>query len=268
MADSKTIGLDQVRIVSEKTDDVLARISDNSRGRMENAIGSLEEKMSAQLRKIEANSNGRIEGLKVNLKQTQTIHKKMMVEFEKTYGTAAAAAVSDFDQVSKLIEDSWTYLGEAANYTGVDKDMIRSLKSSTLRQFKQFGTDAQSNITNAMYSHVAGGGSYAGLLNTITGVLSGHRDIRGRSMAMYANQYTFDSVMNFHNQVNLSKANDLGIYHFLYVGDIMGTSRQFCRRRAGKVYTRGQINSWDRHQWNGKAGPAFQYRGGYNCRHH
>lgn len=268
MAKKKNIGQEEIRIVSENTDEVLARVRDRGRERMENAISSLEEKMTNQLRKIEVNQNGRIEGLKVNLKQTQSIHKSMINEFEKTYGVQARRLVSDFDTVSDLVENSWTYLGESANYTKVDQDMISALKESSFEQFQEFGRQAQQNITDAMYSHVAGGGSFASLLNTVRGTLTGHYAANGRPMVQYARQFAFDSVMNFHNQVNLSKANDLGIYHFLYVGDIMGTSRKFCRRRAGKVYTRGQINSWNRYQWAGKAGPAFQYRGGYNCRHH
>jgi hypothetical protein len=268
LATEKKIGIKQIQTVSEKTDKFLGDAVDRNQTRMLNAIRSLENKMLASLRRIELDRSGRIEGVKVNLKNTQQIHKQMLKDFETTYGTEARALVSSFDRTSQFIEQSWAYLGETANYTDVDKDMMKGLKASTTAQFQQFGTQAQKDIQEALYTHMVGGRDFSSLLTAVSGALSGHVDARGRSMAMYAKQYAFDATMNYHNQVNVSKAEGLGIYHYLYVGDIIGSSRPFCRRRAGKVYTRGQINSWDRYQWAGKAGPAFIYRGGYNCRHH
>ena len=73
--------------------------------------------------------------------------------------------------------------------------------------------------------------------------------------------------MNFHQEVQLFKAEDAGMDSFLYIGDIIATTRDFCRRRVGRVYTKAQIESWN-FPWAGKSGPALTHRGGYNCRHH
>ena len=96
----------------------------------------------------------------------------------------------------------------------------------------------------------------------------GHNDVRGRSMTMYAKGFAQDAIMNFHNQVNVKKGEDLGMTHFLYNGDLISASRPFCITRAGKTYSKQQILSWDKLSWKGKAGPAMSERGGYNCRHH
>ena len=268
MADDKKITIAHVQKVSEREDNALSNLIGRNQSRMLSAIRGLENKMIQNLRIIETNPNGRIESAKVNLKQTQAIHKEMVKDFEKLYNIPAREIVGDFAQIDRLISQSWTYLNESANFTGVEKSMQASLRKSMANTFKQFGTDAQNRIDDALYSHMVGGGSYASLVRTVTGVLTGHVDVRGRSMAAYAKQYANDATMNYHNQVNIQKADSLGISTFLYVGDIIGSSRKFCRRRAGKIYTRAQINSWNRIQWEGKAGPAMTHRGGYNCRHH
>ena len=64
------------------------------------------------------------------------------------------------------------------------------------------------------------------------------------------------------------KAKDAGIDTFLYYGNLMGSSRAFCIARAGRVFTRKQIDSWNNFKWQGKKpGSVFINRGGYNCRH-
>lgn len=268
MADKKKIGLDQVRKVAEEESLFLYQSVNSGQQRMRKAIRGLEARMLTILRKIEVNPNGRIEGAKVNLKQTQAIHREMLKAFEENYGAEARAVISDFDAVDRFIENSWTYLDEAPKYTGIDKNMNLGIRRTVEAQYSQFGENAKQSIDEALYAHMVGGKEYSSLVTAVQGVLTGHKDARGRPMEQYASQWAFDSVMNYHNQVNLSKAEELDINHFLYVGDIIGSSRKFCRRRAGKVYTRGQINSWDTHPWAGRSGPAFTHRGGYNCRHH
>lgn len=61
---------------------------------------------------------------------------------------------------------------------------------------------------------------------------------------------------------------DTGDDRYLYYGNLIRDSRSFCKLRAGKVYTRRQINSWQALSWPGKApGSIWIQRGGYNCRH-
>jgi hypothetical protein len=216
---------------------------------------------------LETNTSGRLEGVKINLKQAQRNHKDLLKIMEQEYGMAVDEVIGEFSQISNFIERSWKDLGESAAYTAIDKDMIATLEASTWDQFKAFGDDATNQIADAMYAQVVSGGRFSDLTTAVEGVLTGHVDARGRPMTAYTKQFSNDAVMNFHNEVNTKKGEDLGMNQFLYVGDIMGKTRHFCRIRAMKTYTRNQIDSWT-HDWQGKAGPAFEYRGGYNCRHH
>lgn len=260
--------LRDVQAVSEETSHFLGRTQASHRNLILGSIKKLESDMINSIKRLQVNSKtGKVDGLKVNLKQTQAIHKDLINAVGTQYNTSVRRMVGDFDNISNHIEKSYQSLGEAAKFTGIDKKMISTLKDGSYEQYRQFGVDAQDAVSKAMYDTVISNGSYSDLVNTVKGILAPHKDSRGRSMASRADQYSFDSVMNFHNKVNVSKAEDLGMNDFLYVGDIIATTRSFCAARAGRVYTKEEIESWT-FGWTGKAGPPMVYRGGYRCRHH
>jgi len=56
----------------------------------------------------------------------------------------------------------------------------------------------------------------------------------------------------------------------LYAGTEIKTSRDFCKKRNGIIYSREVIESWNPLQWEGKI-PGTDVKetlGGYRCRHH
>lgn len=60
----------------------------------------------------------------------------------------------------------------------------------------------------------------------------------------------------------------IGSPRYRYTGGLIATSRPFCTRHNGKVYTDQEIQTLWRGTWEGKAaGDPFLVRGGYNCRH-
>lgn len=67
----------------------------------------------------------------------------------------------------------------------------------------------------------------------------------------------------FQRSVTLQKAESLELRHFLYAGGLIKTSREFCRERAGKIYSIEEAATWD----NEQSLPVIPYLGGYNCRH-
>jgi len=251
-----------------ENDDFLEDMIVLHQGRLLVAIEDLENNITNTLSTLQTTPGGRLMGPKVNLKQAQHLHKQLVKEFESQFNIEVSSILGDFSEISNQIQRSYRSLGEAAKFTNVDKVMMDTLRDQTFEQYVQFGEMARDDIANAMYSHVVGGAKFSTLLNTVKGVLTGHKDARGRPMTQYAKQYANDSIMNYHNQVNTRKGEELGLKHFLYYGDIILTSRQFCITRVGKVYTKRQIGVWDRMPWAGKSGPAFENRGGYNCRHH
>lgn len=256
-----------LKVVS-RTDKAMASGIGDTQAMLKQSINRLEKRIMGLYNDLEVTKGGNLVGPRVNLKQAQSIHQDLTNLFEEEYGKGARRAVAGYNNVAKLIQGEFKEFDIAATYTKVDRDMINTLKEQAYTEYVQFGTNAQERIAQAMYDTVAGGGSFAELLAVTRGILQGGVDARGRSMAAYATQWANDGVMNFHQNVTLKKAKDASLITFLYYGDVMTTSRQFCIDRVGKVYSKKQIESWDGISWAGKSGPPLTYRGGYNCRHH
>lgn len=79
-----------------------------------------------------------------------------------------------------------------------------------------------------------------------------------------------DSFQMFDRTVQNTVATDLGLGYALYAGTEIKTSRDFCKKRNGIIYSREVIESWNPLQWDGKI-PGTDVKetlGGYSCRHH
>tara|TARA_Y100001973_G_scaffold104759_1_gene175574 strand:- start:600 stop:1526 length:927 start_codon:yes stop_codon:yes gene_type:complete len=106
---------------------------------------------------------------------------------------------------------------------------------------------------------------------TAKSVLAGKyaSDIRGENMRKYASLYAHDSLMKFDGQFVKYKADQAGIKQFKYAGTRIDTTRDFCARIMGRIFTEKQARSlWSNQRWKGKSGnDPFVDRGGYRCRH-
>ena len=245
----------------------LDRMSALHRQRMLDSIQALERRIVDRASALKTSESGNLLGAKTNLAQAQKVHSDMTALFDEEYGAASRETVKEYGESLPVIQEQYQEMGEAVKYTGVDRDMVKALKTQDLAAYASYGLAAQDKIAKAVYNHVIAQAPFSALVGEIAAALTGQKDKRGRPLANYAKQMANDGIMNFHNTVNLKKAEDAGFTNYLYVGNIIADSRPFCIARAGNVYTREQIDSWTG-TWQGKSGPAFTHRGGYNCRHH
>ena len=103
------------------------------------------------------------------------------------------------------------------------------------------------------------------------------RDRAGENMKRYAGQILNDSLIDFDATLNFNKANDAGLTYLKYYGDVIPTTRDFCRnvingvynKRENGLFTIDEVRElWSNNNWTGKkAGDPLIVRGGYNCRH-
>lgn len=234
---------------------------------VENSIIKFQNHVIDQLAKLAVNKTGRIEGILVNLKQAQEIQKQIEVLFDQDFSENIKKVIADFDSVKKAIQTSFGYIDESVKFTSVDKTMMEVLKNGYYQQYFLAGSMQKSKVIQAMYDQVLANAKFSELMTQIEGLLTGEKSVAGVPLSNYAKTYANDFIMNFHNEVNLTKAQKAGLTHFLYVGNIIKDSRSFCIARAGRYYTAEEINSWI-FKWAGKSGPAMTHRGGWNCRHH
>ncbi len=250
----------------DKSDKFFDRAISIDQKRLQRSINALENRIIQDVASL-ATDNGNLVSPRVNLKQAQKIHKKLTTMFDETYGVAVRETVAGYDSAANLVLDNFNDLDVAMHFTSFDKTMLKALGNQKVLEFAALGVQAQERITQAMYNSVAAELPMSALIDEIKGALVGSVSATGVPLANYANLYARDAMMNYYNTVHLEKANQAGLDHFLFTGNVMATSRSFCIHRAGKVYSEEEIKSWN-FNWAGKRGPAMTYRGGWNCRHH
>jgi hypothetical protein len=235
--------------------------------RMRKSIRELERRIITEANKLRVSDMGLLVGPRVNLKQAQKMHTALTHMFEDIYGKQITAHVKGYKEVANWVLENFDTLDVAADFTDIDKAMIKQLNKQTVIEFTALGEQAKQRITQSLYNSIAAQAPFADFVGEISAALTGRLDKRGRPLSVHAELYANDAIMNFYNSVHIEKARSLGMRWLLYSGTIMANTRDFCSRRVGKAYSIAQINSWD-HSWTGKRGSALVYRGGWNCRHH
>jgi hypothetical protein len=264
---NKNPTLEDVFDQSERTTTALnKKIKGNQRALLK-SIKNIEKRVVSEFATLKVNGKGNLVGPRVNLKQAQHLHSRLVAIFEEDYGKTVKEQIGGYNEVAGWIKDNFKEFDVATSFTDVDRTMMTQLRKQNLLEFTTVSQQAQGKISQAMYNSIAAGAPMDELVKQITGALIGHKDARGNPLSQYADLYASDGVMNFYNSVHLEKGKQAGLESMLYVGDIINTTRDFCAKRVMKVYTIDEINSWT-HNWAGKRGPALNYRGGWNCRHH
>jgi len=89
----------------------------------------------------------------------------------------------------------------------------------------------------------------------------------------YISQTTQDAIQTFTAEYNNTISADLNLTHYFYAGTLIKDSRPFCKARAGRYFTKSEVENWaNLGDWSGrKSGTTkttiFSYRGGWACRH-
>jgi hypothetical protein len=260
--------LKDIKKSAEQTDKFLSRRYKQHIRMVENSMEMLQGNILDSLNRL-STSNGRLDGVKVNLAQMNRIHKDIAKYFENDFSKPMQYAIKEMRDIESLIEKSYAGLGIAASFSGVDKDVLKTLMEGNYRSYLNLGGQYQEKVVQQMYNQVIGNGRFSELVYGIEGALLGTNamGVKGVPLANYAKLYARDMLFNFHQEANMMKAREANLEHFLYVGDIIETSREFCKQRVGMYFTLEEINSWT-FDWPGKSGPPMIYRGGWNCRHH
>lgn len=255
----------EINDILTRGEEYLNSLADDHQKRILRAIQNLEKRIIDLAKELPSDRYS----LKFELKKLQQFHRNLVVEFGSEYGTVIDEMVSEYSGVEKQILSELKKMEVAENFTTANKKMFSALKDQAKVVFTEIGTATQEKLTQAVYDATIGGGKFSTLVDTIRNNLTGIVDKGGRPMASYASTFAQDSVMEYSSKVNLVATEDSGLDHFIYYGNIVGTSRPFCIARAGRIYTRKKIENWNEFSWKGKKpGNVWFTRGGYNCRHH
>ena len=89
------------------------------------------------------------------------------------------------------------------------------------------------------------------------------------TLMTFYRKYAYDTANQMLNVTGNYFAEQFGLNTFLYEGDLIKDSREFCVERCGNIYTKDDGQSWNQMDWSGKIKGVdfFIQAGGYNCRH-
>ncbi len=129
---------------------------------------------------------------------------------------------------------------------------IEIVKAASQVSFPKLQKTIRDELTDAVQKAI-------GLRSGMTALM---HDLRERKLAG-ARTLANTSLAQFNNELTFTIAEQSGTDKFLYSGPSSSTTRPFCRKHVGKVYTLKQIEAMD----NGQGIPVRTSCGGYNCRH-
>lgn len=257
----------QITKANDKLDKTLDILLNKDQKLIEKSIKRLENKIIDQFNSLPVNDDGTMR-LQRSLKSAQQVHKEIVKAATLEYGATVESTVAGFSKVEMAINTRFAALEIPLQYTSVDREMFRALKKQMIKEMNTLGVTATQEIVSGMYDMVLTGSKFSDIVDIAKNSLTGIKTKAGKPLSNYASQQIHDSLMGYYSQIEQVKAKDAGINTYLYYGNLMSSSRAFCIARAGRVFTRKQIDSWNNFKWQGKKpGSVFINRGGYNCRH-
>lgn len=164
----------------------------------------------------------------------------------------------EFDKVRELI----------ARQVGITLDRNPSIiQGSYLDRLLQ-GSQVQDKVTNIVLENVSAKASFTKLKGDLSEVILGTEDVNG-AMTKYLRTYAYDTFSVVQRTVDLNMADTYGFNCFVYEGNLIKDSREFCQQHLGEIICRDQFPQFEAQDWAGK-NPDLPFEvalGGYNCRH-
>jgi len=191
------------------------------------------------------------------------------------YQSKVLEITEGFKQLANLSDD---FMSTILDDYGRKQDLYKAILKANVEITKDalLGAGVRNNFENAirelLKANIAGVGDKRQLRSVLTQFIQGS-EAEKPFLERYITQVTNDSVMTFNREYLNTVSEDLDVQYYVYSGTITGDSRPFCVARAGRSYTKEQVQSWGKlGSWQGKIPGTnektiFTYCGGYNCKH-
>lgn len=169
--------------------------------------------------------------------------------------TTKAKLGSIFQETKNSISD-WLGLN---NRGGLVENgyLNRLLNDSTIRN----------SVKDTMFKSILSGRGFFETKRDLATYIQGNKEKSG-AMQQYYRNFVYDTFNQVDRTQNKMFADKLGFDYAVYEGGLIKTSRPFCRKRNGKVFTREEIEKFDPPTAKPPNYNPFTDLGGYGCRHH
>jgi hypothetical protein len=174
---------------------------------------------------------------------------------------------------------------------GIDAELAGRLADDLTMIREKLGVDASGKLIKGGYlSQMAEGAQIKGkivdyviqsmssqtpqkeFLKGLQQIIKGVPKQSAGALESFWTSYAYDVPAAVREIQNLKMANELGFNYFIYTGGLIDTSRDFCRKKNGRVFSREDAEKWvnDPDLIDQKTKNTYKpliERGRYNCRH-
>jgi hypothetical protein len=201
--------------------------------------------------------------------------------------------INNIDQIDKVIEKVLKDNGYFDTISGYSKEFEKAL-SESIKAYSSFGakpsqlltkfnkvvfnnfqnemiygfteTNIKQPIKTALINYVGSAGTFKDFKASIIDL------VQSKKLETDVDLAARELVFQYKRSQQAQLANKFNVKYFRYVGGEINTTRPFCDKRNGNIYTKEVIQSWASEDWSGKkAGTTstniFINLGGYRCRH-
>ena len=194
----------------------------------------------------------------------QNIPSLEIAAAQSAYGTAIESYLDKYPRLGRLAEGIIQAGGIPKDLTAIPQEVINALRTRDINHFNFLNSGALARLDQQLLDSVVIGRTPAGTLSQLRGVITGSYSW-GQTRGLYewhAGTYARTANMRFSRQIIGTKADELKLRWFIYVGPVDSKKRPFCLEIVGGSFEREDIEDLD----NGQTGDTFSDGGGFNCR--
>lgn len=221
------------------------------------------------------------------IKNTQR-NRDLVSNIDKVYesyittGQGAQLAASVVSGVSRIVQFNQKYFhsfGEKAKLAPVDKE-VKETVGAWLGITQKGGVEKNGYLETLVKDYdtlqtlkdmgmnvVIGQKGFFEARKDMQDYIKGGEGKTGR-LKSYYNNYVYDMFSQVDRSAGKIYGDKLQLNYAIYEGGIIKTSRQFCKDRNGKVFSREEIAEFDPQEARPPGYDPFRDLGGYRCRHH
>lgn len=255
--------------------------------------------LERQLRTAEANILRRIlADILPALKVESGVLKSTVSNFAKANLIERVFLEVEADDIKDIVRQFADALleitGRNADYyllTGLDEDKVKAIAKDATLIRTIVGLDEKGNLLNGGYldrlakseavreqvrqyilTSIATRQGVNSFEKGLRNLIQGTKEVDG-ALRVFWRQYAFDTYAQVREIDNLHFAQELDLKWFVYQGGVIPTSRDFCKKKNGKVFSDQEaLRDWPKDPDLIDKKHAAQYRplidrGRYNCRH-
>lgn len=130
----------------------------------------------------------------------------------------------------------------------------------------------KSEIIDYVVSSITSRDEQKTFLRGVQSLIKGRQKQTVGVLESFWTEYAYDVAAQVREVQNLKIANELGLEYFIYTGGLIDASRDFCKKKNGRVFSRVEAEDWvnDPDLIDKKTKDTYRpliERGRYNCRH-